>query len=84
MRPRSIVIDTKASETERFAAAELDRYLGRMLGARLGVKTSKPGAGSIVVKARRRTPLVRVPVREEDRPELTGRREPANMTREGD
>jgi len=66
MRPRSIVVDTEASETERFAAAELDRYLGRMLGARPGVRVGSAGAGSISVKARRRTPLVRVPVREED------------------
>ena len=66
MRPKRIVLDVKACETERFAASELARYLGRMLGVRLAVKTGTPGPGSILVKARRRTPLVRVPVRAED------------------
>lgn len=64
---RSIVIDPRSGETERFAADELGRYLHRIEGRAWPVAAGGPaGPGSIALKARRRSARPRVPVREED------------------
>ncbi|MFH0965067.1 MAG: DUF4838 domain-containing protein [Planctomycetota bacterium] len=64
---QTIVIHPKACQTERFAAEELQRYLAKMTGRRLSLIRRKGKVkGAIHVRALRRSPLVRVPVRPED------------------
>ena len=58
-----IVVQPQAGIPERFAAAELGRYLGRMLGKRIPVRDSgRQIPNAIHIRAARRAAPVRVPV----------------------
>jgi hypothetical protein len=66
-RARVIVIDPSAGGTERFAAEELGRYLSRIVGKPWRVVARGcPAAGSVVLRATRRSPRPRLPAVESD------------------